>query len=241
MARIFITGSADGLGFLAAKSLYAEGHNVYLHARNKQRTNQLRQKFPEADQVFIADLSDLTEVTHLADQVNELGKLDAIIHNAGIYQASGEPLFTVNVLAPYLLTAKITMPDRLIYLSSGMHKGGRSLRDESDIFSINYSDSKLHLTTLTKGVARLFPNVFSNAVDPGWVPTKMGGKSATDDLDKGYETQAWLAVTSEPEAMVSGSYFYHKQQQTAHPDTSNIEIQHRLLEICEKQTGVSLR
>lgn len=241
MARIFITGSTDGLGFLAAKALYTQGHQVYLHARNQQRADEVRSKFPEAEDVLIADFTDLDEVAKLANRLNEIDKMDVIIHNAGIYDASGIPLFTVNVLAPYLLTAKVAMPDRLLYLSSGMHKSGQSLNDKNEIRSINYSDSKLHLTTLSMAVARLNPKVLVNAVDPGWVPTKMGGKNAPDQMELGYATQVWLAVSNDTQAQVTGAYFYHKQQQTPHPDTSNEEIQDRLLEICEQLTGVSFQ
>ena len=241
MARIFITGSTDGLGFLAAKALYTQGHQVYLHARNQRRADEVRSKFPEAEDVLIADFTDLGEVAKLANRLNELGKMDVIIHNAGIYDASGIPLFTVNVLAPYLLTAKVAMPDRLLYLSSGMHKGGQSLNDKNDIPSINYSDSKLHLTTLSMAVARLNPQVLVNAVDPGWVPTKMGGKNAPDQMELGYETQVWLAVSDDDKARVTGKLFYHQKQQKAHPDSSNVEIQNRLLEICESITGQSLK
>jgi NAD(P)-dependent dehydrogenase (short-subunit alcohol dehydrogenase family) len=44
-----------------------------------------------------------------------------------------------------------------------------------------YSASKLFDATFTAAVARRWPGVLSNAVEPGWVPTKMGGPGAPDD------------------------------------------------------------
>src|SRR4051794_3635695 len=126
MARIFITGSADGLGQLAAKALIAKGHQVVLHARNEKRAKETLEKVPGADTVLTADLNSIDETIQLADKVNALGTFDAVIHNAGIYYASPKELFSVNTLAPYILTCLIAKPKRLIYLSSDMHEGGRS-------------------------------------------------------------------------------------------------------------------
>ena len=67
-----------------------------------------------------------------------------------------------------------------------------------------YSESKLHVTALALTLARAWPEVLSNAVDPGWVPTKMGGAGATDDLEMGYLTQTWLAVSNDAAATASG-------------------------------------
>ena len=110
----------------------------------------------------------------------------------------------MNVLAPYLLTALINRPARLIYLSSGMHTSGRAALDDLDWNDRPwdgvqaYCDSKLLVTTLAAAVARYWPDVRSNAVDPGWVPTRMGGPHATDDLALGHDTQVWLATSDEP-------------------------------------------
>ena len=238
MATIFITGSSDGLGQLAARQLIEEGHLVVLHARNALRGRQALDQIPQAETVLVGDLSDINETKQLAEQANAFGQFDAIIHNAGVYHARGETLFAVNVLAPYILTSLITLPKRLIYLSSGMHRGGTPLMDKLDQNRISYSDSKFHLTTLMKAVARLFPQVYANAVAPGWVPTKMGGPNATDDLQMGYQTQIWLAVSNDKNALVSGGYFYHRQQEVPRPETDDILVQERLLKVCEEITGV---
>lgn len=83
MARIVITGSADGLGLLAAKQLVMEGHHVILHARNAARGQEALAKVPGAETVLVGDLSDRDATRQLATDINALGNVDAIIHNAG--------------------------------------------------------------------------------------------------------------------------------------------------------------
>jgi NAD(P)-dependent dehydrogenase (short-subunit alcohol dehydrogenase family) len=114
-----------------------------------------------------------------------------VINNAGVYQLPAKVIFAVNTLAPYILTCLIQKPKRLIYLSSGMHRQGLPNFENFSIDTgrISYSDSKLHVLMLSMAVARKWPNIYSNSIDPGWVPTKMGGRGAPDDLKKGYETQ----------------------------------------------------
>src|SRR5688572_8979332 len=110
MAKIFITGSADGLGQMAAKSLASVGHKVVMHARNTERARQAIGKVPAAESVLTGDLSNIEETKELAGQVNALGKFDAVIHNAGVYQVSKKQIFAVNTLAPYILTCLIERP-----------------------------------------------------------------------------------------------------------------------------------
>ena len=175
MARIFITGSADGLGQLAAKALVEQGHAVVLHARNAERGRDAMRKVPTAETVVIGDLSSIKETKNLAHAVNELGTFDAVIHNAGVYQRSAREIFAVNTLAPYILTSLIQKPKRLIYLTSGMHLQGRPKLDnfKKDISRITYSDSKLHVVMLCMAVARKWHGVYANAFDPGFVPKKI--------------------------------------------------------------------
>lgn len=238
MARIFITGSSDGLGLLAAKKLISEGHRVICHARNEARSKELVEKLPVAETVLHGDLSKIQETKKLAKKANELGTFDAVIHNAGVYQASGEQLLSVNTLAPYILTCLMQKPKRLIYLSSGMHTGGNWSPRDVERGHVSYSDTKLHDVILCKAVAQARPSVYANAVDPGWVPTKMGGKNAPDSLEKGFETQAWLAVSDELSAKVTSRYFYHKQEHAASKLADDPAIQNSFIELCEKLTGV---
>lgn len=237
MARVFITGSADGLGQLAAKSLVGQGHQVVLHARNAERGKYAKEKVPGAEHVIIGDLLNVDETRHIADQVNILGRFDTVIHNAGIYRASSADIFTVNTIAPYILTCLIEKPERLIYLSSSMHQQGRANLEhfKKNPGRISYSDSKLHVVMLSMAVARKWRNVYANAVDPGWVPTKMGGAGAPDDLQKGYETQVWLSVG---DAKVSGRYFHHQREHHHNPQADDITLQEKFLSLCEEITGI---
>jgi len=254
MARVFITGSSDGLGKMAAELLVEQGHTVALHARSAARADDLRKQVA-ADDIVIGDLSSIAETKSVADQVNRLGDFDAIIHNAGIgYREpklvktkEGLPkLFAVNTLAPYVLTALINMPPRLVYLSSGMHYGAGSHLD--DMLwekrrwngSQAYAETKFHDVLLAFAVARLFPGVKSNSLEPGWVPTKMGGAGAPDDLDKAHRTQVWLATSDAPAATVSGRYFFHQKLRDPDPATKDIAAQDRLLDLCRKVSGIGL-
>ena len=155
-------------------------------------------------------------------------------------------LWAVNVLAPYVLTALMQRPDRLVYLSSGMHTGGDSTLDDPQWSarrwngSQAYSDTKLHDVWLAFGVARRWPGVPSNAVSPGWVATRMGGAGAPDDLDQGYRTQAWLAVSDDPGARVTGGYLYHQRPKEVNPAAQDPKLQDRLLDYCREVSGVAL-
>ncbi|MDR1275744.1 MAG: SDR family NAD(P)-dependent oxidoreductase [Candidatus Accumulibacter sp.] len=240
--RIFITGSSGGLGYAAAKTLLAEGYGVVVHVRSGARRAAVADLAGQGAIVTIGDLSDAGETRNLADQVNKIGQIDAVIHNAGV--ASGPQVLVVNVVAPYLLTALIQGPRRLIYLSSGMHTGGRANLAGMDWtgqrVTGSYSDSKLFVTALCAAVARRRPEVFSNAVNPGWVPTRMGGPNAPDDLRLGHLTQEWLATSDAPEALTSGGYWYHQRRVEPHPAVHDTDFQNRLLAELARATDTPL-
>ncbi|WP_328998860.1 SDR family NAD(P)-dependent oxidoreductase [Kribbella sp. NBC_00709] len=251
MTRTLITGSADGLGQLVAQELVAQGHEVVLHARNEQRARDALQAVPGAAAALVGDLASIDETKDLARQANESGRFDVVVHNAAVgYQEARietvdglEHVFAINALVPYLLTALIDRPDRLIYLSSGMHLGGELMLDDLQWVRRRwrgaqaYSDSKLHDVLLTFAVARLWPDVQSNAVDPGWVPTKMGGRGAPGDLGQAHPTQVWLATGADTG---SGGYYYHRRSHRTHPVASDREAQDGFLEACASLTGVRL-
>ncbi|WP_230941571.1 short-chain dehydrogenase [Burkholderia cepacia] len=168
--------------------------------------------------------------------------MDAVIHNAGVI--SGAPLLVVNVVAPYLLTALIQRPQRLIYVSSSMHRGGNTNLSGMDWTggtpTGSYSDSKLLVTTLAAAIARLWPGVYSNAVAPGWVPTKMGGAGAPDDLRLGHLTQEWLATSDDPAALTSGGYWHHQRRQEPLPAVNDTRFQNLLLSELARAVGTKL-
>ncbi|MGZ4612011.1 MAG: SDR family NAD(P)-dependent oxidoreductase [Kineosporiaceae bacterium] len=254
MARVLVTGSTQGLGLMAAQLLASQGHLATLHARDAARAEQALAEVPDAEGVVVGELSSIADMRSVAEQANASGRFDAVIHNAAVgYREKWmktddglEHVFAVNVLAPYLLTALMTPPDRLIYLSSGMHHGGDpSLADPQWLRrrwngAQAYSDSKLYDLVLAFGVARRWPDVLSNGVEPGWVPTRMGGQGAPDDLAQGHLTQVWLAVSDDPGALVTGAYFYHRRRRSPEPVTRQSALQDALFDYCAQLTGAGL-
>src|SRR5271167_3585285 len=255
MARVFITGSSDGLGLKAAQLLVEQGDSVVLHSRNQQRADETQKTLPEAEAIVVGDLASIAQTRHVADQVNQLGTFDAVIHNAGIGYREPRRIVTedrlshllaVNTIAPYILTALIARPKRLVYLSSGLHQDGdpslsdltwaeRPWRGQKA-----YSDTKFHDVLLAFAVARRWPGVLSNALEPGWVATKMGGPGAPDDLDQGHRTQVWLAASDDPQARVTSEYFFHMRLRKPLAATRDRDRQERLIAACEKLSGVRL-
>ncbi len=236
-----MTGSADGLGRAAADALLAEGHEVVVHARSRQRAADLDDLVGRGARVVVGDFAEREDVRRVAAELDGAGPLDAVIHNAGVW--SGRTVMPVNVVAPYLLTALLPGPRRLVYLSSGSHFGGRPSPDGVDWrgrSAGSYADSKLFVTALAAAVARLRPGVPSNAVDPGWVPTKMGGPDAPDDLELGHDTQQWLASSDEPRALTTGGYWYHRALAQPHEAVHDEAFQDRLLRALAEETGTPL-
>ncbi|HTY51411.1 MAG TPA: SDR family NAD(P)-dependent oxidoreductase [Steroidobacteraceae bacterium] len=255
MARIFVTGSADGLGQMAARLMVEAGHRVVLHGRSPERAAEALAGVAGAEAAVSGDLSSIEATREVARQVNRLGAVDAVIHNAAVGYRERRRIrtvdglshvFAINTLAPYLLTALISRPRRLVYLSSGLHRSG-----DGSLEDLNwehrpwngaqaYSDSKLHDVILAFAVARRWPDVLSNSLEPGWVATKMGGPGAPDDLDAAPRTQVWLATSEDAAARVSGQYFYHLKRRAADPAASDPQVQERLLAECARISGVAL-
>ena len=252
MSRIFITGSSEGLGLMTGRLLSEQGHKVVLHARNTARAQDARHALPGAA-VVIGDVATIAGARSVAEQANAHGRFDAVIHNVAV--GYREPrrietgdrlpqLFATNVLAPYILTVLMMRPERLIYLSSGLHRSTAAQLD--DVFwrkriwdgTKAYSETKLYDTMLAFAIARRWPDVFSNALEPGWVPTKMGGADAPDDINQAHLTQVWLAVSDD--ARVTGQYFYHRQRLAPNPQAGDTSLQDRLISVCEKSTQLAL-
>jgi NAD(P)-dependent dehydrogenase (short-subunit alcohol dehydrogenase family) len=237
MARVLVTGSADGLGLAVGQRLIDQGHEVVLHARSDARAADTRRSAPGAADVLVGDLSSDAETRALADAANASGRFDAVIHNAGVGSGS-DGLLAVNVLAPYLLTALMERPDRLVYLSSGMHRSGRG--DVAALDRPSYGDTKLVDAALAAAVARRWPTVLSNAVDPGWIATRMGGAGAPGGLEEGAATQVWLATSDDPAATVSGRYFKDLAEERPAAAATDERFQDALLATLAERTGVDL-
>ena len=240
MKRILITGSTDGVGRATAEALIDDGHHVVVHARSTARLAALQPLIDRGAEAIVGDLGELDEVHDLVGQANSLGPFDAVIHNAGVLHGAVLP---VNVTAPYLMTALVPA-SRHVYLSSSMHRGGHPDLSGVD-WTANgdthsYSDSKLFVTTLMSALARIRPDVVAHAVDPGWVPTRMGGAGASDDLALAHVTQAWLATTTNTQALASGRYWHHQRTEKTHSAVHDEGFQDELLSSLSEQTGVAL-
>ncbi|WP_055587682.1 SDR family NAD(P)-dependent oxidoreductase [Streptacidiphilus griseoplanus] len=255
MSSIFVTGSTQGIGLETARTLAAAGHRVVVHARDDARAADVRRALPAADAVVVGDLASLAGTRAVAAAATAAGPFDTVIHNAGLgggaprrtVTADGlELLFQVNVVAPYLLTALMPRPGRLVYLTSGLEAAGRLRWDDLQYEHRAwdgmqaYSDSKLHDVLLAFAVARRWPDVPTDAVDPGWVRTRMGGPGATDELPQGADTQVWLATGADPEAKAGGRYLKHRRSLRANPAAYDEAEQERLLAVLARITGVAL-
>lgn len=247
MARIFITGSSDGIGSQTARRLIEKGHQVVLHARNPQRAKDASAACPGAEEVLVADLTSLEETKQLAAAANKLGTFDAVLHNAGLYLGmekvpgkSGMPsLFCVNTLAPFVLASLMHKPKRIAFISSGMHYSGRP-RLDGGLESSTYSDSKLHNVMLAKAFARRWPGIESNSADPGWVPTKMGGSHAPDDLNASIDEFVMLALGEGNAKGQTGKYFVNSRLTAPAKVADDVGLQDRLVKELERISGVTM-
>src|SRR5207344_3058981 len=99
MTKIFVTGSSDGLGLMAARLLAEQGHAVVLHARNEARAKDARAALPQAEAVIVGDLSTPGAMIEVADEANRLGRFDAVIHNVGLRYREARRVETVDGLS----------------------------------------------------------------------------------------------------------------------------------------------
>lgn len=243
MALILVTGASTGLGLDAAAELVGAGHDVVVHARRPDRLRDSLVHGRVYDAVF-ADLADREQTIAAAEHVGRHGRFDAVIHNAGVID--GPSVFAVNLVAPYLLSTLMLPPHRSIVLSSSMHRTGSTDLTRLDLARAEtrrhaYDDSKLYLTAVAMALAARRPQEMVHAVDPGWVPTRMGGRFAPDDLVEGHRTQTWLA-TADPSAIdpLSGGYWHHHRTQRPHPAVLDTDFQTALLNLLREHTGIGV-
>ena len=258
---ILITGSTDGIGKLTATKLAAEGNEVYMHGRSKNKLDALISEIKSATgnesvKGFVADFSDLESVKQMADQVNnELPKLDVLINNAGIYHSPNthnknglEMRFVVNYFAPYLLTnallplLKKSSEARVVNLSSAAQSSISfdALKGEENIsVSDAYAQSKLALTMWSFHMAQEEPDLCIVPVNPGsLLNTKMVKEAfgnSWSPVDKGADILIALSISDEFED-ASGKYFDNDRGAfgMTHRDAYNKTIIGELIEITNK-------
>ncbi|CAF3540004.1 unnamed protein product [Fusarium graminearum] len=256
MARILITGSTDGFGFEAARQLIERKHQVYLHARNQERADEVKTKLPGAAGVLIADLTTVAETRKLADEANAIGTFDAVILNAGLLYGPfrksdlGVPASVfVNLVSPYIFAALLNPPKRLIFIASVLHhEADTSLKD---IFWLErgekewkdfpaYCDAKFHVVLLVNAIARRFKDTSVIAVHPGYVPTKLAGQDAPGKMEDGIETYVMLAE-GDYDTSLTGVYFDPKKERAQpHALTADLDKQEAVVKACEELTGIKL-
>ena len=255
MSRIFISGSSTGLGLMAGELLVEQGHQVVLHARNAARAEDARLALPQAEAVVEGDLDTIAGAKALAQRVNDLGRFDAVIHNAAVgYRERHHPHRGRSPACLRNQYAVRLYPDRIdrhvrsgwcisapgcitMWMPTSRIFSGRSA---AGTVRTAYAESKLHDAMLAFAVARRWPEVFSNSLEPGWVPTQMGGPGAPDDMDQAHLTQAWLASGDDPKSQVTGKYFYHLKRMEPNPQAHDPALQARLIAICAEISGVTL-
>lgn len=253
--NIFITGSTRGIGLETARQLADAGHRVFLHARDDARAAAALAALPGAAGVAVGALDSIAQTTLLAETASAHGPFDVVIHNAGIggglaqrqeSQDGLELIFHSNVVAPYLLTALMPTPARLVYLTSGLEADGTwepdDLQWERRAWNgmKAYSDSKLHDLMLAFEIASRRPGAIVNGVDPGWIKTQMGGPQAPDPVELGAETQVWLATSDAPEATATGRYVKRRQVLEPNPAVRDADARAALVAALESLTGVRL-
>lgn len=251
MVRVFITGSSDGIGQAAARLLADQGHQVTLHARNADRAASTRTAVPKAENVLVGDLTSISETKQLAQDANDAGPFDAVVHNAGIGYGSTSStrmtsdnisaVFAVNTLAPYILTCLIKRPTtRLLFMSSDSHYGGDgTLRNATQ--SHSYSNSKLHDVMLANAFSRRWDDIKVVSMHPGWVRTKMGGAAAPGGVDKSAKALAsWAAGEGPLAELRSGAFITTRGEESTHPGAKNVSKQEELLRTCRDISGCSI-
>lgn len=255
MARIFVTGSTRGIGAHTARQLIDLEHEVVVHARNTAREQGARAQFPDAHGIVVGALDSLDSTCALASRASALGPYDVIVHNAAIGGGVSERaltddgferIFHTNVIAPYMLTGLMELPRRMIFLTSGLEARGTWSADDLQVGTRPwdgmqaYSDSKLHDLMLALEVAARYPQVISNAVDPGWIKTDMGGPNAPDPVELGAETPVWLATSDDADATTSGLYLKRRKALDPNPAALDLDSRSALVNELARLSGVHL-
>ncbi len=249
--KILLTGATDGIGFETAKLLAESGNDLLIHGRNKEKlvevTHTLKTLNPNISvSSYVADLSDLSNVTNMAKEIlKDTTSIDAIINNAGIFMTSPgvapngmDIRFMVNTISPYVLT-RLLLPilkekGRIINLSSAAQAP-----IDWDAFTYGgeldpnaaYAQSKLAITMWSTELAKeLGKKAVVISVNP---KSFLGSKMVKDAYGHpGYDLKIganilYMASLSDEFANKSGLYFNN--------DTGNFEEPHPFALLKENQ------
>ncbi|HEX4961565.1 MAG TPA: SDR family oxidoreductase [Thermoanaerobaculia bacterium] len=219
-----VTGGNRGIGLEVCRQLAATGLKVVLAARDGEKARQAAAGLPGDVVPFALDVTDPEGPRRLVEFAKELGGVDVLVNNAGVFLDRGYGGLTVpmpvvretletNVLGPWQLSEAV-IPGmrergygRIVNVSSGM--GATS---EMSGGYAAYRVSKSSLNALTRILADELrgTNVLVNAGCPGWVQTEMGGPRAPRPVADGADTLVWLATL--PDGGPTGGFFRDRRQ-----------------------------
>jgi NAD(P)-dependent dehydrogenase (short-subunit alcohol dehydrogenase family) len=262
---ILVTGASDGLGKELARELAQRGATVFVHGRSEERVEAAIADIARTTGSgrlvpFLADLSSLAAVRHLAREVNAHSDgLDALVNNAGVAvkqrtkSADGyEYTFAVNYLAAFLLTRLLipalhrSAPARIVNVASI----GQAPVNFDDVMlergynmDLAYAQSKLAMIAFTFELAARLRNqdVSATALHPATLmPTKLVFENVgrtVDSLEQGVAATLRLVIDPELEG-VSGKYFDGLQEAAADPQAYDADARRRLWDLSERLCGM---
>ena len=248
MTTICLTGSTDGIGLAAARTLLADGHRVLVHARSQARGRPVVDALSGDVDLVVGDLASLRDVRALAERLRA-EPLDVLAHNAGVWVRDDTPritadgfetTFAVNVLAPHLLTSLLAghLSGRLLWLGSGMAVPGRpkptALGGERETRQA-YADSKACDIALALAWGRRL-GLPSAAVDPGWVKTKLASSGAPGEVEDGADTLAWCCVQA---PLQEAPYWKDRRPATVPGRLRDAGLQDAVAVACDRLAGIT--
>jgi len=223
---ILVTGSNKGIGFEVVRQLAKLGHQVILTSRDQAKGLASLKKL-KAENLIVhfleLDITNEESIQQAATKVkSEFGKLDVLINNAAISMrgdhsllqndpAVTEQIINTNAFAQLAVIrafqSLIPNGGRIIMISSG----GGSMTDPVGGWSPAYCVSKSFLGAITRHLAYELSSrkISVNALDPGWVKTDMGGRSAPGSVEEGADTPIWLATTDK---IATGKFFRNRKE-----------------------------
>ena len=271
---ILITGASSGIGKATAHALAQSDTQLILVCRDQNKGNAVKEEIYQTSKkhpaLYIADLSSQDSIRKLIAQIkSQHSRIDILINNAGIINnhysetVDGiETTFTVNHLAPFMLTTSLldllrqSQEGKIITVSSSAHKRTNNTDTIAPLTREVYSgwkaygQSKLANILFTYELSRRISGtrMTANCLHPGLVATNFG--SNNDDIFRkfmntfkhilkspaqGAETVLYLA-TSPKISEVSGKYFVNQKQKQSSQLSYNTQLAHKLWDLSEHLT-----
>jgi len=218
-----VTGGNRGIGLEVCRQLAALGIRVIMGSRDQEKGVAAAKQLAAGGLVTEVRQLDVASVQSIRECMNwvrrDIGRLDILLNNAGIMLEEDEddPLeeleivrdtMQTNVYGPFLLS-RLAVPimksrryGRIVNLSSGM---GSLAEMGAGYFAYRLSKAGINVLTRVVAAETEGMGILVNSVDPGWVQTGMGGRSATRTAEKGAETVVWLATL--PDSGPTGTFF----------------------------------